>query len=75
MDQDSGTAEYESHLDQVTAPNVKICWNSNPPDLNPPGLEGNFNMVKKWIGDTAHVRELTAKDYPYRQTFRTLCRS
>jgi len=56
-------------FDQVTAPNVKICWNSNPPDLNPPGLEGNFNMVKKWIGDTAHVRELTAKDYPYRQLF------
>jgi sugar phosphate isomerase/epimerase len=56
-------------FDQVTEPNVKICWNSNPPDLNPPGLEAHFNMVKQWIGDTVHVRELTAGDYPYQQLF------
>lgn len=59
-------------FDQVTQPNVKICWNSNAPDLNPPGLEGNFNMVKKWIGDTTHVRELNLKDYPYQQLFNLL---
>jgi len=45
-------------FEQVTEPNVKICWNSNDTDLLPPGLEGNFNMVKKWFGDTVHVREL-----------------
>lgn len=56
-------------FDQVTEPNVKICWNSNPVDLNPPGLEGNFNMVKQWIGDTVHVRELNLDDYPYQKLF------
>jgi len=56
-------------FDQVTEPNVKICWNSNPTDINSPGLEGNFNMIKKWIGDTVHVRELNIDDYPYQQLF------
>lgn len=54
-------------FDQVTEPNVKICWNCNPEDLLPPGLEANFNSVKKWFGDTVHVRELNIGDYPYQQ--------
>lgn len=56
-------------FDQVTEKNVKICWNCNDQDLLPPGLEGNFNMVKKWFGNTVHVRELNIGDYPYRQLF------
>jgi sugar phosphate isomerase/epimerase len=56
-------------FDQVTEKNVKICWNCNEQDLLPPGLEANFNMVKKWFGDTVHVRELNSEDYPYRQLF------
>jgi hydroxypyruvate isomerase len=59
-------------FDQVTEPNVKICWNSNSVDLNPPGLEGNFNLVKRWIGDTVHVRELNLNDYSYQQLFKLL---
>ncbi len=59
-------------FDQVTEPNVKICWNSNSVDLNPPGLEGNFNLVKQWIGDTVHVRELNLNDYSYQQLFKLL---
>lgn len=54
-------------FDQVTEPNVKICWNCNPEDLLPPGLEKNFDSVKKWFGDTVHVRELNLNDYPYQQ--------
>lgn len=54
-------------FDQVTEPAVKICWNSNPEDLLPPGLEANFNTLKKWFGDTVHVRELNVGDYPYQQ--------
>jgi sugar phosphate isomerase/epimerase len=56
-------------FDHVTEPNVKICWNCNDQDLLPPGLEGNFNMVKKWLGDTTHIRELNVGDYPYQQLF------
>lgn len=59
-------------FDQVTDKNVKICWNCNGQDLNPPGLEANFNMVKKWFGDTIHVRELDSEDYPYQQLFNLL---
>jgi sugar phosphate isomerase/epimerase len=59
-------------FDQVTEPNVKMCWNCNEQDLLPPGLEGNFNMVKQWFGDTLHVRELNEGTYPYRQLFSLL---
>ena len=57
-------------FNHVTEGNVKICWNCNEQDLLPPGLEANFNMVKKWFGDTVHVRELNTGEYPYRQLFR-----
>jgi hypothetical protein len=56
-------------FDHVTEPNVKICWNCNDQDLLPPGLEGNFDMVKNWFGDTVHVRELNVGNYPYQQLF------
>ena len=56
-------------FEQVTEPNVKICWNSNDTDLLPPGLKGNFDMVKEWIGDTVHVRELNIGEYPYQELF------
>ncbi len=59
-------------FDQVTEDNVKICWNCNDQDLLPPGLEGNFNMVRKWFGDTLHIRELNDGDYPYQQLFNLL---
>ncbi len=54
-------------FDQVTEKSVKICWNCNDQDLLPPGLEANFNSVKKWFGDTVHVRELNVGDYPYQK--------
>ena len=57
-------------FDQVTESNVKICWNCNPEDLLPPGLEANFHSVKKWFGDTVHVREFNIGDYPYPELFR-----
>ena len=54
-------------FEQVTEKNVKMCWNCNDQDLLPPGLEANFNSVKKWFGDTVHVRELNVGEYPYQQ--------
>ena len=56
-------------FDQVTEKSVKMCWNCNEQDLLPPGLEENFNSVKKWFGDTVHVREFNVGDYPYQQLF------
>lgn len=54
-------------FEQVTDPNVKMCWNSNETDLLPPGLESNFNSVKRWFGDTVHVRELNDNIYSFQQ--------
>ena len=54
-------------FDQVTEDNVKICWNCNPTDLNPPGIRHNFDLVKKWFGDTVHVHPLNKGDYPYNE--------
>ncbi|MBK8501060.1 MAG: sugar phosphate isomerase/epimerase [Saprospiraceae bacterium] len=54
-------------FDQVTEPNVKICWNCNPVDTNPPGIKGNFESVQQWIGDTVHVHTLNKGDYPYQE--------
>lgn len=54
-------------FEQITEKNVKMCWNCNDQDLLPPGLEANFNSVKKWFGDTVHVRELNIGEYPYQQ--------
>ena len=54
-------------FEQVTEKSVKMCWNCNDQDLLPPGIEDNFNSVKKWFGDTVHIRELNVGDYPYQQ--------
>ena len=70
-----GTSELpvmKAIFEQVTESNVKICWNSNDVDLSPPGLEGNFNMVRKWIGDTVHTREFYPGKYPYQELFNLL---
>lgn len=57
-------------FEHITEPNVRICWNCNDQDLLPPGLAGNFSMVKKWFADTVHVRELNTGDYPYQELFK-----
>ncbi len=54
-------------FEQVTEKNVKMCWNCNDQDLLTPGLDANFNSVKKWFGDTVHVREFNVGNYPYKQ--------
>jgi sugar phosphate isomerase/epimerase len=59
-------------FEQVTEQNVKICWNSNDTDLLQAGLEENFNMVKKWIGDTVHVRGFNISNYPYQELLNLL---
>lgn len=59
-------------FDQISEPNVKICWNSNDCDLLQAGLQGNFNLVKKWIGDTVHVRGFNISNYPYQELLNLL---
>jgi sugar phosphate isomerase/epimerase len=54
-------------MDFVGNPGVKVCWNSNPTDLEGQGLQYNFNLVKHKIGDTIHIRELTDTKYPFQE--------
>ncbi|MDZ7615431.1 MAG: TIM barrel protein [Patescibacteria group bacterium] len=54
-------------MDQVTDPNVAVCWNSNPIDLKDEGFEHNFNLLKDRLGATAHIRELDWPGYPWQR--------
>jgi sugar phosphate isomerase/epimerase len=52
-------------MDVADHPSVGVCWNSNNSDLDQPGLEHNFNLVKARLGNTAHVRPLDTPGYPW----------
>ena len=57
-------------MDVADHPGARVCWNSNPQDLQGEGLAHNFDLVKEYFGRTAHVRELTVGDYPYPELIR-----
>lgn len=57
-------------MDIATNPNVAVCWNSNQKDLDQPGLERNFGLVKARLGQTAHIRPLDTKGYPWQDLIR-----
>ena len=68
-----GTSELphiKTIMDVATHPNVGVCWNSNATDLIGEGLAHNFGLIQHRLADTAHVRELTAGDYPYAELMR-----
>jgi sugar phosphate isomerase/epimerase len=52
-------------IDIADHPNVGLCWNSNVTDLKGDGLAANFKLLRKRFGETAHVRALDGKDYPF----------
>jgi sugar phosphate isomerase/epimerase len=54
-------------MDYVENPGVKVCWNSNPADLEGQGLDYNFNLVKGKLGDTVHIHELNDEKYPFQK--------
>lgn len=59
-------------LDVADHPNVAICWNSNPADLEGAGLEKNFEMVADRFGETCHIHRLDNNSYPWENLFRLL---
>lgn len=59
-------------MERVSSPAVGVCWNCNAQDLEPPGLEENFAMLRPFFGDTLHVHELDRGDYPYPRLCRLL---
>ncbi|MHA4739844.1 sugar phosphate isomerase/epimerase family protein [Dyadobacter sp. MSC1_007] len=61
-------------MDYANHSNAKICWNCNKQDLNGQGFQYNFDLVKKYIGDTCHTRELDRTDYPYAELLTNLAK-
>lgn len=55
--------------------NVRICWNSNPPDLEGEGLEKNFALVREYFGKTVHVHDLNDPKYPFDKLAKLLVES
>ncbi len=58
-------------MDVADHPNVGVCWNSNPSDLDGKGFDYNFNLVKNKIV-SVHLRDLYHDDYPFRKLFQGL---
>jgi hypothetical protein len=56
-------------------PNVAVCWNCNPQDLQGDGLEHNFNLVRDRFGATLHCREIDFPDYPNQKLMQLLVKS
>lgn len=59
-------------IEQVHAPNVGLCWNSNRVDLEAPGFEANLRSVLDRLADTAHICGTPANVYPYGDLCRIL---
>jgi sugar phosphate isomerase/epimerase len=60
-------------MDVATHPSVGVCWNSNDSDLEHPGLEYNFDLVKNRLGATAHVKAL--EGYPFAELMKLFVRA
>lgn len=59
-------------MDVADHPNVAVCWNSNPQDLQGEGLEKNFQLVADRFGATCHIHELESESYPFKELFALL---
>jgi len=59
-------------LDAADHPNVFVCWNSNPQDLDEDGsIEASYNLVRDKIR-LVHINELADPSYPWRDLFARL---
>jgi sugar phosphate isomerase/epimerase len=52
-------------MDVADHKNVGVCWNSNQSDLEGPGFDHNFDLVKDKIL-AVHLRDLYLAEYPFR---------
>ena len=58
-------------MDVADHPQVGVCWNCNPTDVDGDGFDRNFDMVKNKI-KLVHMRDLYLEDYPFRRLFKRL---
>lgn len=55
-------------MDIADHPNVAVCWNCNPQDLNGAGLQHYYNLLKDRMG-TIHIHDLRNNNYPWDELF------
>ena len=58
-------------LDYADSPHVYMNWNCDRTDVEEPGFEANFNLVKDRIRNV-HMHDLCDEAYPYRKLFALL---
>lgn len=58
-------------LDCADSKDVYVNWNCDKSDVEAPGFEANFNLVKDRIRNI-HMHELWNEEYPYRKLFSLL---
>jgi len=58
-------------LDYADSPHVYVNWNCDGSDIEAPGFESNFNLVKDRIRNL-HMHDLFNEKYPYRKLFHLL---
>ncbi len=58
-------------LDYADSPDVYVNWNCDGSDIEAPGFESNFNLVKDRIRNL-HMHDLFNEKYPYRKLFQLL---
>ena len=58
-------------LDYADSPHVYVNWNCDGTDIEAPGFESNFNLVKDQISNI-HLHSLYNEKYPYRKLFQLL---
>ncbi|HZS08700.1 MAG TPA: sugar phosphate isomerase/epimerase family protein [Blastocatellia bacterium] len=49
-------------------PQVGICWNSNPEDVEGGSVKKNFELLRPWLR-SSHINELWKPEYPWRELF------
>lgn len=59
-------------MDVADRPNVGVCWNCNPTDLQGDGLAANFGLVQDRLGATVHIHDLRKTNYPWPELFALL---
>lgn len=58
-------------MDIADNPNVVVCWNCNPQDLEGEGLRANYEMLANRMG-TIHIHDLRKDNYPWAKLFELL---
>jgi sugar phosphate isomerase/epimerase len=69
----SEAADIRRIMEVADNPGVRVCWNSNPVDVQDGSVAAAFARVADWIA-LVHLHDLYDPAYPYRELFELLSR-